>query len=859
MTFRSIATGFVLALSAAALPSSAKAVEGTQAQTPAAPVQARPVFTSSASLARLDVEVVDANGRSIPDLRPDEIQVVEGGGSRPILLLQHVADAGRTYAESAMRTIASEVSTNQGSPRGQLYVLLFDQEHITPGAEQKVRLAAERFIKDKIRPEDRVAIYGVPQPGPALAFTNNARTAVDELKNVRGSMERTNVGMQLEMTDYEAFAIERGNEEMLTRFLTVSTEGTTSRASALADTLNRRTSESQDSLKRTIQENAKIIATRADGDSRRFLQTTAEILRGMKNIDGRKNVLLFSEGFFGDNLAQEMRDVASAAAEVYGVVYAFDLNDRVTNMSDEGRGNDAAAEALARTESIGGLAADTDGALIPDALGHMDAALAKLATPANDYYIVGFEPSAYALSDRTGYRKVDVKVTRPGAVVHTRTGYTAGADGHITTGPAGRRITIDNALAAPFGHQGLRVEYTTYETRGSAGAERIVLSLEAELPVAAPRTTHGPRTVDDGPGTSAADVVFVVRNARTGAVAASGADVIALPSAPAPGRATGTAEWRVQVALAPGDYLMRAIVREPGGLLGSADRQFTVRSLGGPDVSASDLLLGRPGQQLPVRATAYTADSFPGAVRVFGRSTEQLDKVSATLELTATGGSSPAVRVNGVMADTRNVEGQVLRDVLFDVPMTNVPPGDYVARAEIKAGGELVTELRRQVTVVAGHAPSSASAAGGSDAVAARLTSAPSDAADSEIAQSILAKTTGLAAEASAKAGVALLKNAKYAEAASALGAVFDADPKNAAVAFVLGWAHRGAGNLTSAISAFRNAALLDPSMIPAHLALADTYLQLKQPALAIQALEAGLASQPNAVELKTMLEKIKR
>jgi len=173
MTFKSIALGFVLALPAAAL----------QGQAPA-PAQARPVFTSAANLARLDVEVVDANGRPIPDLRADEIQIVEGGGSRPILLLQRVADAGRTYAESAMRTIASEVSTNQGAPRGQLYVLLFDQEHISPGAEQKVRLAAEKFIKEKIRPEDRIAIYGVPQPGPALAFTNNAKNAVYELKRV---------------------------------------------------------------------------------------------------------------------------------------------------------------------------------------------------------------------------------------------------------------------------------------------------------------------------------------------------------------------------------------------------------------------------------------------------------------------------------------------------------------------------------------------------------------------------------------------------------------------------------------------------------------------------------------------------
>lgn len=823
MTFRWMLRGLLVGLSAAALQ--AQAAPQTKSQ---------PIFTSAANLARLDVQVVDASGRAIPDLRADEIQVVESGTSRPVLLLQHIADAGRTYAESAMRTIASEVSTNQGAPRGQLYVLLFDQEHITPGAEQRVRLAAERFINGKIQPQDRVAIFGIPQPGPTLAFTNNKKTAVEQLQNVRGSMERVVSGMQLEMTNYEAYAIQRGNEEVLHRFLVVSAEGTTSRSSALADATNARRAggETQDSLQRLIQENAKIVTTRADGDSRRFLQTTAQLLRSLSNVDGRKNILLFSEGFFGDNLAQELRNVASAAAEVYGVVYAFDLNDRVTNMTDEGRGNDAAAEALARTESIGGIAADTNGALITDALGHLDSALDKLATPSNDYYIVGFEPSPDALSDRTAYRKIDVKVTRPGATVRTRTGYTAGNDGHITTGPAGRRITIDNALAAPFGHQGLRLEYTTYETRGSAGAERVVLSLEAELPVGAD---------------AKADLVFVVRNARTGQLAASGADEVALPNAPSPGRTTGISEWRVQFALAPGEYLMRCIVREPGGLLGSADRQFVVRALGGPDVSASDLLLGKPGQQLPVRATAYTAEPFPGAVRVFGRASSQLDAVTARLELIPTGGTTPVVGVTGVPAETREAEGQVLRDIFFDVPLTNVAPGDYVARAEIRAAGELVSELRRQVTVKPGSPP--AYLAPTAPAALAQP-AAPSEAGSSEIARSL----TGAAAE-----GVSLLKSAKYGEAVTSLSATFDANPKNAAVAFVLGWAQRGAGNMTAAISAFRNAALIDASMIPAHLALADTYVQLKQPALAVQALEAGLASQPNSVELKRMLETIKK
>jgi hypothetical protein len=46
---------------------------------------------------------------------------------------------------------------------------------------------------------------------------------------------------------------------------------------------------------------------------------------------------------------------------------------------------------------------------------------------------------------------------------------------------------------------------------------------------------------------------------------------------------------------------------------------------------------------------------------------------------------------------------------------------------------------------------------------------------------------------------------------------------------------------------------------VPAHLALAETYLRLNEPALATQALQAGLARMPQSVELKRMLDSIKK
>src|SRR5262249_39351345 len=197
---------------------------------------------------------------------------------------------------------------------------------------------------------------------------------------------------------------------------------------------------------------------------------------------------------------------------------------------------------------------------------------AKVAAQTQDYYLVGFTPSAAAIGSPGSYRRVTVRVKRPGARVSARTGYALPRGGTLT-----RRDAIDTALAAPFAQQGLRVEYSTYEMRAdNAGRSRVILSLESDLPL-----RDGTR--------AAADVVFVVRDLRDGRVVASGTDTVPLPAAATGGASTGVGRYRVHFDVPPGAYLMRAVVHEPGGLVGSADRRLDVRGFSGPDVTVSDV------------------------------------------------------------------------------------------------------------------------------------------------------------------------------------------------------------------------------------------------------------------------------
>ncbi len=126
------------------LTAAPSALDHAGRQTPPAGQQP-PVFRSGMDIVRLDVRVTGPDGRPLADIRADELEVWEGGKLRPILLFQHVQQPAGTYAEAARRTIAAEVSTNQGAPRGQVYAVVFDQAHIRPGNEQRARQAIESF------------------------------------------------------------------------------------------------------------------------------------------------------------------------------------------------------------------------------------------------------------------------------------------------------------------------------------------------------------------------------------------------------------------------------------------------------------------------------------------------------------------------------------------------------------------------------------------------------------------------------------------------------------------------------------------------------------------------------------------
>jgi VWFA-related protein len=839
---------------------------------PAARAQSPPsvTFRSGVELVRLDVQVTDAAGRPVPDLRAEDLLVTEEGVRRPIVLFQHVEEPQGSYLDIAARTIGAEVSTNRGAPRGHLYVLVFDQEHLTPGREQRVRQAAERFLRRHVRPGDRVAVYGLPGPGPRLRFTADVERAIAELAQVRGALERSAAGVLGTMRVYEAYQIARGNEPVLTRVAArlaaegaptdiVRAGGTRTAAFGLEGGAT--------VFPRLVQEDARTIVRRADEAARRFLLMLTDLMEDLRPIEGRKTILLVSEGFFADNLALELERAAAAAARSASVIYSLDVNRRADALAASGPlGADEALEILDRVEPLGSLAAETDGELAHDAGSRLDEVFDRIARRSLDYYIVGFPPSERALANRSEYRRVRVAAAREGVRVSARTGYALDT---TTPTPADRRRAIDLALAAPFPRQELPIEFTTYVLRGQTpGAQRVVLSLVAELPLA-------------GPAAQPADVVFVVRRASDGGVAASGSGVMPLPEVRV-GGSSGPARYKVQFEVPPGSYLMRVVVREPGGLLGSADRRFEVQPLETREPTASDLVFSTDADGgLAVRPAAYTGGVLRGAMEVYAGGAGELEGVAVDVDLVPLGGAAPVTTVRAEALEVRATAVGATRPVRIEIPLDGVPPGEYVARARVVVGGEAVVERTRAVEVLAGLPPpapvSSAApsprevvhgepvrallhdmveAFDGAVARAARLALAGYwDRVEPLVAAGPIANT----GPACTLRGLARLAAGDFDQAVPALEAAAAVQADDARLAFALGWAYAGRGDEPAAIGAWRHAVQLDPTLLAAHLAIADAFIRRGESALARQAVRAGLAALPRSPELLDRLAQLER
>lgn len=151
--------GVVLALGAGA-PSSPRAAEPPSAVAPG------PVERVTVRLVQFNFLAIDDDGRPVPDLRPDEVELRVDGARRDLAFLQPYdspaagpsATANSRDATTTVGADPKERTQSNDAGTGRWIVLLFDHANASVRTRTRSLEAAQEYVETNVRPGDRVAI-----------------------------------------------------------------------------------------------------------------------------------------------------------------------------------------------------------------------------------------------------------------------------------------------------------------------------------------------------------------------------------------------------------------------------------------------------------------------------------------------------------------------------------------------------------------------------------------------------------------------------------------------------------------------------------------------------------------------------
>ncbi|MEP7340810.1 MAG: VWA domain-containing protein [Acidobacteriota bacterium] len=388
-------------------------------------------------LVQIDVVVADKQGKLISDLKREDFQILEDGKPQTVSHFS-VGAAGRQAAW--LRTEPQQAGNgkrNATLPQptftaGRYLVLAVDDMHLAPGNLVQTKQALNKFIDQQVGTSDQLALITT---SGALGMYQQFTTDRDAVKRaVRrlfpAERKATNQFDVPRITPYQAELIDMNDPDALEMAV---------QELMREQQLDRRmaTSQAQTRARMIIQENTSYTVT--------TLSTLENMIRGLRDLPGRKIIVLLSDGFllggFQNGRHYDVRRITDAATRAGVVIYSLDTRGLVampSSMDASQRGfpeTGALAGARARIENSS-IQAERDGmfALAKDTGGDaifnnndINAGLQKVLNDTETYYLLAFEP---VISYRDGrFRKIEVRIpSRPELKVRTRKGYFAPDD-----------------------------------------------------------------------------------------------------------------------------------------------------------------------------------------------------------------------------------------------------------------------------------------------------------------------------------------------------------------------------------------------------------------------------------------------
>lgn len=385
-----------------------------------------PLFRAATDLVEVDVVVHDEHGRFVADLKPDEFEVREEGQPQRIEIF---TVAGQPASIPAPAAATAGIPGAPAQPVPRLFLAVFDTDHLTPGGFHRAQTAAISLFSNQFRSGD---VGGIVANGQIA----NRRLTSDR-EELLASIRRAKPTSKTASRLFDERQWPRVSEAEAIRIVVNDDR-------ALLDELVRRACADDQTLcdkaELAVRGKTRQMVTEIRATIDRTLRTVMSLLTGLSRIDGRKTVLLFSEGFVAEESWPLVQQAIDLAARANARVYTLDargLDRGLRNAQDADPGGaDGLARVLAQldpgSDPINSLAVDTGGFVVRNA-NLFDEAIERIARDASTYYVLGFRPAAPP--DNT-FHRISVTVRRPGVVSRARRGYIAVRRSAPTPAPA---------------------------------------------------------------------------------------------------------------------------------------------------------------------------------------------------------------------------------------------------------------------------------------------------------------------------------------------------------------------------------------------------------------------------------------
>ncbi len=418
------------------------------------------VVRITTNLVQVDAVVTDRNGKLVNDLKADEIEIYEDGKKQQITNFQYyVADS--TPAEKLTKTDPRKAEDKNGPPVPptilkpqdvrRTIALVVDDLGLSFESTHFVREAVKKFIDRHMQQGDLVAIVRSSSGMGALQqFTSDKRQLSAAVERIRWN----NIG--------------RGGLSAIPPF-----DGGPIAASPNVNDPSYIPGEDVERY-------------REDVFSVGTLGAISYVVRGLRELPGRKSVVLVSDGFrlfSREDLGRSgrvyaaVRSLIDQANRASVVIYTIDARGLQTlgfTAADNTRGlrPDQVANLLAMRsrsfsdsqEGLSVLAEQTGGFSVHNN-NDISGGIRHALDDQKGYYLIGFRPDESTFDRRRGQRifhRLSLKVTRPGKFnVRMRSGFFGISDEDQKRRAPGIAQQMVGALASPFGATGVRLQLTS--------------------------------------------------------------------------------------------------------------------------------------------------------------------------------------------------------------------------------------------------------------------------------------------------------------------------------------------------------------------------------------------------------------